>query len=188
MPIIVLNKAEVMIAAAIGEMRHSTAVQAGYYRQIGATPQDDIIAERNGIIGEIAFGKWADKFVDFSFDARRGGFDFRYEGKGIDVKTSRVEGRGLRIDAWKIGRHAYQDVDAFVLAEIMEAHKAEIVLDIHSGSKEQIEAMPGGKLVNLVGWIGVKEFLSLARKIDAGGGGREAYILKRDDLEPLILL
>lgn len=185
MPIVPICQAEIMIASALGAMRQKIAIESGYYRQMGATPEEDVITERNGIIGEIAFGKWANVFVDFSYEARKGGCDFRIGGRRIDVKTSRREARGLTIDAWKIEHHGYADVDSFALVEFLSGPEYD-VSDGDGGTKK-IAAPRGGMLTNIVGYIDVAGFMAIARKITFDGG-KAAYAVDRADLFPISLL
>jgi hypothetical protein len=64
-----------------------------------------------GVAGEIAFAKAKNLYLDLSFDPRKGGTDFVYKGKKIDIKTTEREDGRLLVPIWKTP----EDSDIFVL-------------------------------------------------------------------------
>ena len=105
---VVLTDAEVLICRIIGNLR-SLNKRLGEIDDAGSTNDDDEV----GLIGEYAFGKHYNLFMDLSLHQKKGGGDFVRNGKVIDVKaTTRPDGN-LVSPLSKLGT---TDVDVYVLA------------------------------------------------------------------------
>ena len=75
----------------------------------GSTDEDD----ETGMIGEYAFGKHYNLFMDITLHPRKGGGDFVRNGKIIDVKaTKRPDGNLIT----PLAKQGTTDVDVYVLA------------------------------------------------------------------------
>ena len=78
-------------------------------------PQDGVQADKDAVLGELAFARWKNVYPDLSLAARSGSYDLIVNGYKFDVKTTRyVDGRLLATTKKN------PDVDIFALAILLE--------------------------------------------------------------------
>jgi len=90
-----------------GDMAVATtiaAIRQGVNREVGianrkAGPQDPITTDIVGVLGELAFARWANVCPDFTTHLRSGGCDATYLGYAVDVKATRSPAGVLYVDA-----------------------------------------------------------------------------------------
>ena len=105
---VVLTDEEILICKVLGNLR-SLNKRLGEINDNGSTHEDDEV----GLIGEYAFGKHYNLFMDISLHQKKGGGDFVRNGKVIDVKaTTRPDGNLVS----PISKLGTTDVDVYVLA------------------------------------------------------------------------
>lgn len=70
--------------------------------------------EINGVLGEIAFGKHFNLYLDLTFNIRKGGSDFTTrKGETVDIKTTDLKDGRLVVPHWK--NHPSKRCDVYVL-------------------------------------------------------------------------
>lgn len=124
-----LNEVEIRIVKFIARERTSANTRAG-------TPNKQFDPNRKredldivGFGGEMAFGKEANCYPDFSIIPRAGGHDFWYQDNKVDVKTTDYDGPTLKMmtGLWK-GKHNEDDLpDLYVL---IQKHVDSFIFDI----------------------------------------------------------
>jgi len=97
---IILSSGEVALAASLAAIRQGVNREAGIRNQ-KAGQQDAITTELVGVLGELAFCKWANIYPDLTTHLRRGSFDAVYRGWNVDVKSTRNPHGDLWVDARK---------------------------------------------------------------------------------------
>lgn len=149
-----LTDSEIMTCRFIGSLRTLNCRASDAQQKYPATPNDDI----TGVIGEYAFGKHYNLFMDITVHARKGGHDFIGRKKQtIDIKaTTRLDGR-LIAPVWKNETAS----DIYVLAIVNEELKH----------------------VLLIGYAAKDDFINDANITDLGRG--PCYVLSREALKPL---
>lgn len=149
-----LTDSEIMICRLIGSLRTLNCRASNVEQRYYATPSDDI----TGVIGEYAFGKHYNLFMDITVHARKGGHDFTGQKKQtIDVKsTARANGR-LIAPIFKNETTS----DVYVLAIVSEELK----------------------IVSLIGYAHRDDFIKDENITDLGRG--PCYVLSREHLMPL---
>ena len=98
---ITLNDGDLMLARQIALMRTGlNRANQVKLTQIGnANTWDNEIL---GVLGEIAFGKRFNLYLDLTFNVRKGGSDFiAKDGQTTDVKTTTLDTGRLMVPAWK---------------------------------------------------------------------------------------
>ena len=84
-----MTRAERMISVVVAGMRHAEN-QNGRATDKQKGDQDPAEIEADGVLAEMAFGKYFGYYPDFTTHPRRGGPDFiRRDGKKVDVKSTR---------------------------------------------------------------------------------------------------
>ena len=85
-----LTDSEVKICEWLGKSRYqNNRVASVLDKKIG--PQSCDITDLDGICGEFAFCKAFNLYPDMSLEPRKGGFDLVWNGKKIDIKTTRYK-------------------------------------------------------------------------------------------------
>jgi hypothetical protein len=114
--VVQLTELETLSCRLIGNMKTiSSRTQNVKDRQMGK--QEAYETDEDGMIGEYAFCKHYNIFLDVSLSPRSGSYDCMYKSKRIDIKTTRVTNGRLIATTKK-----NPDVDIFVLA-ILEGNQ-----------------------------------------------------------------
>jgi hypothetical protein len=114
--VVQLTDLEALSCRLIGNMKTiSSRTQNVKDRQMGK--QEAYETDEDGMIGEYAFCKHYNIFLDVSLSPRSGSYDCMYKSKRIDIKTTRLPNGRLIATTKK-----NPDVDIFVLA-IVEGNK-----------------------------------------------------------------
>lgn len=84
---VTLDPVELAMCRMMGNLRsHASRVADSNTSQLGRRNVIDM--DENGFIGEYAFAKYHNLFFDITAKPRRKGYDFLFQGKRIDVKTT----------------------------------------------------------------------------------------------------
>jgi len=135
--VVQLTDLEVLSCRLIGNMKTiSSRTQNVKDRQMGK--QEAYETDEDGMIGEYAFCKHYNIFLDVSLSPRSGSYDCVYKSKRIDIKTTRVTNGRLIATTKK-----NPDVDIFVLA-ILEGNQVTF-----PGYALAVELYDESKLTNL---------------------------------------
>lgn len=105
-----LTDEEMIAASTFGRMRQIVNRSTTNTRRSGA---DDAAVHVVGVMGELAFSRWANLAFDFSIGARSGGADFQDSVGGVDVKTR--YGKSTSLDLLVMPK-PNPTIDAYVLA------------------------------------------------------------------------
>lgn len=105
-----LSPGECVIAATIAANRQVANREANITNLQGG-PQSKMTTELVGVFGEMGIARMLNCYPDMTTHLRRGGADLTIGDLTVDVKTTRIPGGDLRIDA-RPGKHA----DVYVLA------------------------------------------------------------------------
>jgi len=112
--VVTLNDGDLMLARQIALMRtglnRANEVKSNQFGDSNSW-ENEIL----GVLGEMAFGKRFNLYLDLSFNIRKGGSDFRArDGRTTDVKTTELEHGRLMVPAWKKDPSKKSDLYALV--------------------------------------------------------------------------
>lgn len=95
---VLLGPGEVAAATTIAAIRQAVNRESGI-TNLKAGPQDPMTTDIVGILGEVAFAKWANVYPDMTTHLRHGSFDATFRGWSVDVKSTRKPSGELWVDA-----------------------------------------------------------------------------------------
>jgi hypothetical protein len=106
-----INKFERMYCTVVAVLRQWSNYSAGKKDRYENDGDRFLTMTIDGVIGEYAFCKWRNIFMDCSMEPRQGSYDFFWKGLRWDLKTNNTENGDLMI-------HLYDnpDVDIYALA------------------------------------------------------------------------
>ena len=84
---ILLNRHEMLICEMFGTIRRKNAMQFNYDRQV--SKQDPFDMDIDGFMGEFVVAKYLNVMPDFTINEKKNPTDLLWNGKTIDVKTTR---------------------------------------------------------------------------------------------------
>lgn len=145
-----LNRHEVLVCDIFGSIRRKNAMQFNYDRQV--SKQNPYDMDIDGFMGEFIVAKHLNVMPDFTINEKKNAVDLVWNGKTIDVKTTRNPKGSVYVTEY----HRKKPCDLYIQVVLEDANVGKIT-----------------------GWIGKETMFDIATFID---GKHPSYCIKQSDL------